>query len=95
MLTNQQIRYLRGLCHALSPVVMVADQGLTDNVNAEIEQALDLHELIKIKLRSERAQRAQWIEAIQQQTRAELVQKIGQIACFYRPHPERRRIQFP
>ncbi|MEM7053729.1 MAG: ribosome assembly RNA-binding protein YhbY [Pseudomonadota bacterium] len=95
MLNNQQIRFLRGRCHQLSPVVMVADQGLTENVKSEIELALDSHELIKIKLRGEREQRGEWIESISKETKAELVQKIGQIACFYRPNPDRSQIQLP
>lgn len=88
-LTNRQVRYLRSLCHELSPVVMVADKGLSENVQAEIEGALDSHELIKIKLRGEREQRKAWIDAIAAETSAELVQKIGQIACFYRPNPSK------
>lgn len=91
-LKNSQIRQLRGLCHDLSPVVMVADKGLSDNVRAEIEGALDSHELIKVKLRGERDQRRAWIEQILAETSAELVQKIGQVACFFRPNPENRKI---
>jgi len=91
-LSNRQIRFLRSLCHELSPVVMVADKGLSDNVRAEIQGALDAHELIKVKLRGERDQRKAWIQAIVDDTSAELVQKIGQVACFYRPNPGNRRI---
>jgi len=91
-LTNRELRYLRSLSHELSPVVMVADKGLSDNVRAEIEGALDSHELIKIKLRGEREQRSAWIEAIVAETNADLVQKIGQVACFYRPNPDNPRI---
>jgi len=91
-LNNNQIRQLRGLCHDLSPVVMVADKGLSENVRAEIEIALDSHELIKIKLRGEREQRREWIDRILAETSSELVQKIGQVACFYRPNPKNRKI---
>ncbi len=91
-LTNSQIRQLRSLCHALSPVVMVADKGLSANVHAEIECALDSHELVKIKLRGERERRKTWIDAIAAETGAELVQKIGQVACFYRPNPNDPKI---
>ncbi|MBS3744124.1 MAG: YhbY family RNA-binding protein [Wenzhouxiangellaceae bacterium] len=91
-LSNRQIRYLRSLCHELSPVVMVADKGLSENVRAEIQGALDSHELIKVKLRAEREQRKAWIDSIIDETSAELVQKIGQVACFYRPNPRNRKI---
>lgn len=91
-LKSAQVRRLRGLCHDLNPVVTVADKGLTDNVMAELELALDHHELIKVKLRGERAQRAEWIEAIAEKTGAVVVQKIGQVACYFRRNPDNPRI---
>jgi RNA-binding protein len=94
-LSNSQIRHLRGLCHSLDPVVMVADKGLSDNVRAEVELALDSHELIKIKLRSEREQRKAWTEDLVDSTGATLVQQIGQVICLYRRHPENPRIALP
>lgn len=94
-LSNPQKRHLRGLCHDLKPVVTVADRGLIDTVLAEIEQALDHHELIKIKLRADRDQRQQWSEAIQQHTGATLVQAIGQVNCFYRAHRSNPKLTLP
>ena len=94
-LTNAQIKYLRGRCHGLSPVVTVAANGLSDTVWAEIETALDHHELIKVKLRDERTQRREWVEEIGRRSGAELVQTIGQVACFYRPNREKRVIELP
>lgn len=94
-LTNSQRRYLRGLTHDLSPVVTIADKGLSDNVRAEIEQALEHHELIKVKLRAEREQRTAWIEQIASKFRAELVHQIGQVACYYRRHPKKPKIAMP
>jgi len=91
-LDNVKLRQLRGMCHDLSPVVMVADKGLTENVWAEIELALDSHELIKLKLRADRDQRRAWIEQITQRSRAVLVQQIGQVACLFRPNPKKRRV---
>jgi len=94
-LTNQQKRYLRGLTHNLAPVVTVAEKGLSENVMAEIEQALDHHELIKVKLRGDRDQRHQWSERIARDVRAELVHRIGQVACYYRPDTRKPRIALP
>ena len=91
-LSNPQIRRLRKLCHKLSPVVMIADKGLSENVRAEIQSALDSHELVKVKLRGEREQRNAWIDSILDETSAELVQKIGQVACLYRPNPQNPKI---
>ena len=94
-LTSRQMRYLRGLTHHLQPVVMVADKGLTENVRAEIETALEHHELIKVKLRSDRETRGRWVEEIAQAHGAEPVHVIGQVACFFRRNPKKPVIALP
>ncbi|HMA98115.1 MAG TPA: YhbY family RNA-binding protein [Wenzhouxiangella sp.] len=94
-LTNSQRKFLRGLTHDLEPVVMVADKGLTDNVRAEIELALEHHELIKLKIRAERDQRKAWIDDIARSTGAILVHQIGQVACYYRRHPKKPKLTLP
>ena len=94
-LKNRQLRYLRGLTHRLHPVVMVADKGLTENVLAEIESALEHHELIKVKLRADRERRARWTEEIRAQSGAEIVHSIGQVVSFYRRNPKKTVIEMP
>jgi len=94
-LSNQQLRYLRGLTHPLKPVVMVGDKGLNENVMAEIESALDHHELVKIKLRGEREVRTAWIEEITRTFHAEPVHSIGQVACFFRRNKKKPVIELP
>jgi len=84
-----QKKNLRRQAHHLNPLVIVADKGLSVPVIAEIERALNDHELIKVKLRGEREQRKIWALDIATQCKAELVQTIGQVACFYRRHPEK------
>lgn len=91
----RQKRYLRGLTHHLNPVVMIGDKGLSENVLSELEIALDHHELIKVKLRADRESRATMIREIEERFHAELVHKIGQVACFYRRNPEKPVIELP
>jgi RNA-binding protein len=94
-LNNRQLRFLRGLTHKLHPVVIVADKGLTENVLAEIESALEHHELIKVKLRADREQRAQWSEEIRTASGAEVVHSIGQVVSLYRRNPKKTVIELP
>lgn len=94
-LSNRQVRHLRGLTHHIKPVVMVGDKGLNENVMAEIESALDHHELVKIKLRGDRETRAAWQETIRNSCGAEQVHSIGQVACFFRRNPEKPVITLP
>jgi RNA-binding protein len=80
---------LRSEAHALKPVVMIGQAGLTAAVLAEIEQALNVHELIKVKIRAERDERKLITEKIRTDTGAELIQGIGQIAVIYRLNPDK------
>lgn len=80
---------LKAQAHPLNPVVMIGQAGLTPAVLKEINLALDTHELIKVKIRAERDERNVMREQICAETRAELVQSIGQIAVFFRKNPKK------
>jgi RNA-binding protein len=75
--------------HHLKPVVMIGQAGLTAAVIAEIELALDSHELIKVKIRAERDERKEICGEICDATTAELIQAIGQIIVIYRHNPKK------
>jgi RNA-binding protein len=79
----------RAEAHTLKPVVMIGQSGLTAGVLAELDQALNIHELIKIKIRAERDQRKLISEKICSDTGAELIQTIGQTAVIYRLNPDK------
>lgn len=80
---------LKAQAHTLNPVVMIGHSGLTPAVLAEIELALNSHELIKLRIRAEREDRKQITEKICQETNAELIQAIGQISVIYRKNPDK------
>ncbi|AAW84972.1 ribosome assembly RNA-binding protein YhbY [Aliivibrio fischeri] len=94
-LSTKQKQYLKGLAHNLKPVVLMGANGLTEAVVAEIEIALNHHELIKVKVASEDRDTKQLIvEAIIRETEAEKVQVIGKTLVLYRPS-EDRKIEIP
>jgi len=74
---------------------MVGDKGLSENVMAEIETALNHHELIKVKLRGDRETRSTWTDEIVRRFSAEPVQSIGQVACFFRRNRKKPVIELP
>ena len=96
-LSESQKKYLRGLGHALKPVVMIGDAGLTEGVRAEFESSLEHHELIKVRVKvGDRNERDRIIMALCARGNAELVQRIGNMALLFRPNPEKKkRIQLP
>ena len=80
---------LRAEAHTLKPVVMIGQSGLTAGVLAELDQALNIHELLKVRIRAERDERKLITEKICTDSGAELIQSIGQIAVIYRLNPNK------
>ncbi len=96
MLNEAQKKFLRGRAHSLKPVVWIGGSGLSDTVATEIEQALASHELVKTRIRiGDRDSRNEIIERICRERDAELVQRIGNTAIFYRANPDQTGIILP
>ena len=95
-LTSAQIRFLRGQAHGLKAMLQVGGKGVTPALVAEVGQALEDHELIKIKVAAEdREAREALIDALAGEAGAALVQRIGHTAVLYRPSREKRQIVLP
>ena len=90
-LTNKQKQFLKTKAHDLKPVILLGGNGLTEGVVAEIDNALNFHELIKIKVPGEdREQKVLIMDAIVIETKAEKVQVIGKILVLFRQSQEKK-----
>jgi RNA-binding protein len=95
-MTPTQIRYLRGLAHSLNPVILVGNKGVTPALTREFGGALDQHELVKVKIAgTDREARQQQIDALAEEAGAEVVQRIGHTATFFRRNAEAPKIALP
>jgi RNA-binding protein len=98
-LNPKQISHLRGLSHKLNPVVMIGNQGLTENIIKEIEVSLNAHELIKIKVAGDdRDARKSMYQSICEKTNATPVHHIGKQLVIYRASDtikEKHKIHIP
>ena len=52
-LSNKQKQFLKAKAHELKPIILLGGNGLTEGVMAEIDLALEHHELIKVKVGQE------------------------------------------
>lgn len=94
-LSTKQKQFLKALAHHLNPVVMLGNNGLTEGVLAEIDNALEHHELIKVKIAgADREMKQLIIDAIVRETKACEVQTIGHILVLYRA-AQKPQIQLP
>lgn len=94
-LSNKQKQFLKAQAHSLNPVVQLGANGLTEGVMLEIENALNHHELIKVKVpTTDREVKALIFEAIVRETNAAKIQTIGHIIVLYKQSNE-KKIQLP
>lgn len=94
-LTGAQRKYLRGKAHSLSPVVQVGKQGITPDLIKAVNEALDFHELIKVKFVDFKEERRELSREIAQRTSSEAVGLIGNIAILYRQQPDEQKRKIP
>jgi RNA-binding protein len=84
-LSSEQKKAYKRIGHHLKPVVIISEQGTTDGVLAELDRALNDHELIKVRITVEdRETKQMLIQEICQASGAELVQVIGKMAILLR-----------
>jgi RNA-binding protein len=95
-LSEKQKKHLRRLGHPLNPIVMLGNAGLTPGVVKELDRALADHELVKVSARvGARAARDAALNDLAQQTSSEIVQRIGNVAVFYRRSAQLPKILLP
>ena len=80
-------------------MVSIGQKGITDALVQSVDEAIQRHELIKVKFIDfkEKDQKMALAKVIQQKTGCEMVGMIGHMGIFYRAHkdPEKRKIDLP
>ena len=96
MLTGKQRRHLRGLGHALAPVVLIGKEGISEAFVAAVDQALADHELIKVKvLETAELDRHEAADQLAGKTGGQVAQVLGRTILLYRARPEDPAITLP
>ena len=94
-LTAKHKKHLRGLGHPLSPVVRISQDGLKQTVIEATQEALEIHELIKIQaLTDNRDDRSTLIDSLLKKTGATLISQTGFTALLFRRNTESPKISF-
>ena len=93
-LTGAQKKYLRGLAHGLKPVVRVGRNGLTEGLFESLDQALESHELVKVKFTDHQDRKRELAAEIDERLDTAQAGAIGHVVIFFRParDPDRRAI---
>ena len=94
-LSSTQKKYLRGLAHDQKALVIIGKQGVTKGLIDEIDNALDIHELVKVKFIEHKEEKKELAEQIEEKTSSAIVGRLGNTAVFYRQQraPNKRKIK--
>lgn len=88
-LTPVERSALRSEAHALNPIVLIGEAGLTPAVLKEIDAGLDSHGLIKVRVfGDDREARIAMYNTMCENLKAAPVQHIGKLLVIYRPQKE-------
>jgi len=94
-LKGKQVRYLRSLGHHLNPVVMVGKSEISETLLMSVDQALNSHELIKVKIQEGcDLPRQEVAEILADRCGAAVVQILGKTILLYR-RSEDSKIDLP
>jgi RNA-binding protein len=96
-LKGYQRGYLTRKAHLLQPVVHIGKFGLTDEVVAAVDKALEDHELIKVKFVNFKDEKDDLAREVGSKIDATLVRLVGNIAIYYRHQedPQKRVVHLP
>ena len=91
-LTPAERKGHRSSAHHLDPVVMIGGEGLTQAVSKEIDNALNAHGLIKVRVFSDdRAAREAMLQTLADTLGAAPIQHIGKLLVLWRPMPPKEK----
>ncbi len=95
-LSGAAVRHLRGLGHALDPVIALGKSGITESFIAETKRALVKHELVKVRVQGEApVDRKEAAAEVAKEAGAELVQVLGRTFLLYKKNPDKSKIVLP
>ncbi|TNF36165.1 MAG: ribosome assembly RNA-binding protein YhbY [Deltaproteobacteria bacterium] len=95
-LTGKQKRHLRALAHHLKPVVLVGAAGVSEALVGHVTDALEDHELIKMKCGENAPLSIKEAAAeVSQATGCAVAGTIGRTAILYKRRAEDPEIELP
>lgn len=96
MLTGKQRAYLKSMANTMEPLFQIGKNGLSDNFIKQVEEALEVREIIKIKvLNNSLLNTTEVARELTEKTDSEFVQSIGNKFVIYKESKENKNIKLP
>ena len=94
MLNSRQKKILRAKAHDLKPVVLVGKSGVTDGCIQSIDEAIESHELIKVKFIEHKKDKKPLSSLICDKTSSEIIGNIGHTIMLFRQNPDKEKQKY-
>lgn len=96
MLTSKQRAYLRSMANTMDPIFHVGKGGVTPEITAAIDDALEARELIKANVLDNNMEDARSVaQTIAERTHSDVVQVIGNRFVLFRKSKKKPTIELP
>ncbi|MHA3771394.1 YhbY family RNA-binding protein [Verrucomicrobiota bacterium sgz303538] len=86
-LSNAQKRELKARAQRLEPTIRLGHGGVSESFLKGLDEALTLHELVKVKFTDFKEEKKTLAPQIAEKTSSELIMRVGNVAVFFRPKP--------
>lgn len=86
--SSKERAQLRSQAQTLDPVVMVGHDGASESVISALNEALDCHELVKVKFQDHKDETKSLSLILEEKTDSTLVAVTGFTAVFFKENPE-------
>ncbi len=84
-LSNFQIRKFKAAAQHLEPMFKLGKAGLTDGFVRSISEALDKHELVKIRFVEFKEKKKELAPQLAEMTSSHLIMRVGNVMVLHRP----------
>lgn len=87
-LTSKERKLLEKKAHAIEPIVIIGQNGVTPTVIMQVKNALKTHELLKVKFNEFKDERFELADQIAAETDSVKVRLIGNILILFKEKEE-------
>ena len=94
-MTNPQKRRLKSLAQRLDASLKVGKHGLGESFLESLNEALEHHELVKVRFDGFKDQKKELIPQMTERTNSLLIMRVGHVAVLFRRNPDPARQKMP
>ena len=87
-MTSAEKRDLKARAQRLEPIVKLGHGGMSEAFLKSLDAALTAHGLVKIKFTDFKDEKKTLVPQIAEKTGSALVQRVGNVAVYFRAKPE-------